>query len=212
MRLFINHWKSSSSIMDQNPNYIETKTVNVKDVMESVGFHLCLSCKINYCINNNYFYCSTPKMEPFVKQKTKEKIHEIPVRLASLSEESNYDLSFEDEQYYSDDANIIIDSGELSTHSSTEYISDSTSTEDIIILDDCNKKINNLDSIKKKIKNLDHMFFPEAVYNAFEYELEEVKKSSSFKYVATGKNIQGKPPIDIMSTLESWINHFFPTF
>ena len=194
VRLFINCWESSN-IIDQNPNYIETKAVNVKDIMESVGFHLC----------------SSPKMEPLVKQKTKAKTHEIPVQFASRSEESNYySLSVEDEHYCSDDINII-NSGELSAHSSTENISDSTSNEDLIF-DDYNRKINNLDSIKKNIKNLDHMLFPEAVYNAFEYELEEVKKSPCFKYSATGKNIQGIPPIDVMSTLESWIDDFFPTY
>lgn len=65
---------------------------------------------------------------------------------------------------------------EPSSHNFTKDISDSTSTEYIILLfDDCNRKINNLDSFNKKIKNLDHLFFPEAVYIAFEYELKEVK-------------------------------------
>lgn len=66
---------------------------------------------------------------------------------------------------------------EPSSHNFTEDISDSTSTEyTILLFDDYNRKINKLDSFNKKIKNLDHLFFPEAVYITFEYELKEVKK------------------------------------
>ena len=210
LRLLINQWTSNNKkmVMTCNHSY-PMKKVNIQNVMESIGFQLSKKCNLTYCNKGDYLYLSTPKMEPFV-QKTKTKIHVIPVRFVIQSKPAIFvPIPLEVEEYYSDD-NETNDSGQLNVHSSNEDIT--SFTKSLLNNTDYNIKIENLDSIKKEIKGIDEMYFAEAAYEAFNYALAKIIDDENFKYIKTDKTYQGLPPIYILSMLEAWIEDFFPSY